>query len=141
MAEYPMELSKDECLERLGGHSVGRVVFCVDSCPQIYPVNFALHDGAIVFRTSPYGPLALHAQHHEVAFEVDELDREHHQGWSVVAHGDARPLDSVETRELTKLRMLEPWAAGSRTLHIQIIPRQLTGRHFGGTTEPSVRDS
>lgn len=132
VADYPVELSADECLEHLGAHSVGRVVFCVDGSPQVYLVNFALHDGTIVFRTSPYGPLALHAQHSEVAFEVDELDLEHHQGWSVIAHGDAQPLDGSETRELTTLRMLEPWAAGSRTLHIRITPRQLTGRHFSG---------
>lgn len=132
VAEYPVELSTDECLERLGAQSVGRVVFCVDGHPQVYPVNFAIHDGTIVFRASPYGPMAaLQAQHSEVAFEVDELDPENHQGWSVIAHGDAEPLDGSQTRKLTVLRKLEPWAAGSRALHFRLIPRQLTGRLFG----------
>lgn len=132
MAEYPVELSTDECLERLGAQSVGRIVFCVDGHPQVYPVNFAIDEGTIVFRASPYGPMApLQAQHSEVAFEVDDLDVENHQGWSVIAHGEAQPLDGSETRELTVLRKLEPWAAGSRALHFRLIPRQLSGRLFG----------
>ena len=45
MAEHPVELSTDQCLERLGSHSVGRVIFCADDGPQIYPVNFAVDDG------------------------------------------------------------------------------------------------
>ncbi|MBB3043432.1 MULTISPECIES: pyridoxamine 5'-phosphate oxidase family protein [Actinomycetes] len=132
MAEHPVELSTDQCLERLGSHSVGRVIFCADDGPQIYPVNFAVDDGTIVFRTSAYGPLTSLVHHNEVAFEVDEFDREHHHGWSVIAHGRARALEGDEAHEQTTLRMLEPWAAGSRTLHIRVTPRQLTGRQFGG---------
>nr|WP_246391008.1 pyridoxamine 5'-phosphate oxidase family protein [Nocardioides soli] len=119
-------------MERLGSHSVGRVIFCADDGPQIYPVNFAVDDGTIVFRTSAYGPLTSLVHHNEVAFEVDEFDREHHHGWSVIAHGRARALEGDEAHEQTTLRMLEPWAAGSRTLHIRVTPRQLTGRQFGG---------
>jgi len=132
VAEHPRELSTEECLERLASHSVGRIVFYADGSPQIYPVNFAVDNGSIVFRTTAYGPLATHAHHNEVAFEVDELDEEHHHGWSVIAHGQAQTLDADDTHDLTILRMLEPWAAGSRTLHIRITPRQLTGRQFGG---------
>lgn len=132
MAKHPVELSTDECLKRLGSHSIGRVVFCTDEGPQIYPVNFAIDDGGIVFRVSAYGPLASLAQQNEVAFEVDELDREHHHGWSVIAHGQAHALEGDEAHQLRTLRMLEPWAAGSRTLHIRVTPRQLTGRQFGG---------
>lgn len=132
MADHPRELSTEECLGRLGSHSVGRLVFWADGAPQIYPVNFAIDDGSIVFRTSAYGPLAAQVHHNEVAFEVDELDHEHHQGWSVIAHGHAETLDADETHDLTSLHMLEPWAAGSRTLHVRITPRQLTGRQFGG---------
>jgi nitroimidazol reductase NimA-like FMN-containing flavoprotein (pyridoxamine 5'-phosphate oxidase superfamily) len=132
VAEQPRELSTEECLERLGSHSVGRIGFCDDGAPQIYPVNFAVDNGSIVFRTSAYGPLATHVPHNEVAFEVDELDHEHHHGWSVIAHGQGETLDADETHDLTSLHMLEPWAAGSRTLHFRITPRQLTGRQFGG---------
>jgi uncharacterized protein len=133
VAEYPVELSAEECLKRLGTHSIGRVVFCSGRSPQVYPVNFALHEGSIVFKTSPYGPLAaLHTRPGEVAFEVDELDPENQRGWSVIARGEAEPVDGTETGELAALRMIEPWAAGARTLHIRITPHQLTGRHFGG---------
>ncbi len=61
MAEHPRESSTEECLKRLGSHSVGRVVFYADGIPQIYPVNFAVDSGSIVFRTTAYGLLATHA--------------------------------------------------------------------------------
>jgi len=131
VAEHSRELSTEECLERLRSQSVGRIVFCADGAPQIYPVNFAVDSGSIVFRTSAYGLLAAGVHQSEVAFEVDELDLEHHHGWSVIAHGQGQMLDADETQDLTSLHMLEPWAAGSRTLHFRITPRQLTGRQFG----------
>jgi nitroimidazol reductase NimA-like FMN-containing flavoprotein (pyridoxamine 5'-phosphate oxidase superfamily) len=131
MAVYPVDLTDEECLARLRSHSVGRIAFCVDGGPQIYPVNFVMADGAIVFRTSPYGPMADQSHHGEVAFEVDELDRELREGWSVLAVGPAETLEADETLEMTSLRLLEPWAAGSRSLFVRIRPHQLTGRQFG----------
>jgi nitroimidazol reductase NimA-like FMN-containing flavoprotein (pyridoxamine 5'-phosphate oxidase superfamily) len=131
MAVYPVDLSDEECLARLRSHPVGRIAFCSEAGPQIYPVNYALSDDAIVFRTSPYGPMAGQSHHGDVAFEVDELDRELHEGWSVLVVGPAETLEADETLEMTSLRLLEPWAAGSRSLFVRITPHQLSGRQFG----------
>lgn len=69
MVLYPQELSAEDCLARLASQSVGCVAFCSADGPQIYPVNFVMDDGTIVFRTAAYGPLAAHAHQGEVAFE------------------------------------------------------------------------
>ena len=47
------ELSETECLKLLSRHSLGRVGVVVDGQPQIFPVNYALKERLIVFRTAP----------------------------------------------------------------------------------------
>ena len=39
-----------------------------------FSVNYALHVGAVVFRTTPYGPLSVLVRRTPVAFEVDHID-------------------------------------------------------------------
>ncbi len=132
MASYPQELSAEGCLERLASHSVGRVAFCSTDGPQIYPVNFVMDEGTIVFRTAAYGPLAAHGHNGEVAFEVDQLDRDLRQGWSVVAVGPAHMLDGNETLDFTIRHSLQPWAGGPRSLHVRVTPSKITGRQIHG---------
>src|SRR5688572_3607376 len=50
----PVELTVSECLGLLGGGVVGRVALSTRLGPRIVPVNYAMYDGAIIFRTSPY---------------------------------------------------------------------------------------
>ena len=45
-------LSRRDCLRLLGRGGVGRIAVPGRSVPTIRPVNFALHDGRIVMRTS-----------------------------------------------------------------------------------------
>ena len=101
---------------------------------QLLPVSYALHHGAIVFRTSPYGVLSELVRPVEVNFEVDDLDSETRTGWSVVVTGRAQAV--AEPRDLVELWTVDgvtPWAAGVRTLFIEVTPRQITGRLFGST--------
>jgi len=69
------------------------------------PVTDVWHDNSVIFRTSPYGPLSELSQPTNVAFEVDEIDQQHHQGWSVVVHGRAQGV--VRSDEVVRLW---PWA-------------------------------
>ena len=41
------------CWSLLAGERIGRLGVLVDSAPEIYPVNFAVDDETIVFRTDP----------------------------------------------------------------------------------------
>jgi uncharacterized protein len=131
MATYAVELPDEECWRRLASRSIGRVAFWTGDGPQIYPVNYVVDSDRIVLRVSAYGPLVINSQHGEVAFEVDELDGELHTGWSLIAVGAASVLEGDEAREMRNLRLLMPWAAGSRSAYVAIAPRRLTGRQFG----------
>ena len=119
----------DECLQLLASRYVGRVAFIEDGRPQVLPVNYAMFEGSIVFRTD-YGALLEAVHLSEVAFEVDAIDSDYHTGWSIVVRGRAeeawRPEDLSRLRELP----LRPWAPGARDHYVRIDPTSMTGRRI-----------
>lgn len=122
-------IPREECLQRLQKAEVGRVAWNTVDGPQILPVNFAIHDGAIVFRTAAYGPLADLRHVRRVAFEIDEFDRASKTGWSVLVMGQSRAASKAD--ELVKLWSQAdpvPWAEGTRNLFISISLDQVSGR-------------
>lgn len=123
----PLEI--DECLRLLDSRYVGRIAFVDGGLPQVLPLNYRFHEGAIVFRTD-YGALLDAVHRSDVAFEVDAIDPDYHTGWSVVVHGRAeevwRPEDLAGLRALP----LRPWAPGSRDHYVRILPGRITGRRI-----------
>ncbi len=64
------------------------------------PVNYKVHDGAIVFRTAQNSQTGedlqtgiAHAEY-QVAFEIDQINPETRDGWSVLIHGPAHHMTS-----------------------------------------------
>ena len=128
----PVELTVEECLELLGGGVLGRVGLSTPLGPRIVPVNYAMYEDAIVFRTTPYSELGTYGWNTDLAFEIDHIDYEKHQGWSVVALGRAGLVE--DPKELADIRAHwdpTPWAAGRRHLYIKLTWRDLTGRRIG----------
>ena len=127
----PMDLTVEECRELLRGGVVGRIALSTPVGPRIVPVNYSVYDDAIVFRTSPYSELGTHGPGREAAFEIDHLDYEHHQGWSVVAFGRLETMDPEEVDELVRIRDPRPWAGGSRHHYLRLTWRDISGRRIG----------
>lgn len=128
----PVELTYEECLELLQGGLVGRVAICTPMGPRIVPLNYALYDDAIVFRTTPYSELGTYGWNTDVAFEIDHLDYEKHQGWSVLAIGRAELIDDPdEVQDIRAGWDPTPWAGGRRHLYLRLRWRDLTGRRIG----------
>ena len=129
----PIDLTVEECLDLLNGSVVGRVAMSTPVGPRIVPVNYAMYEEAIVFRTSPYSELGTYGWNTDLAFEIDHLDYERHQGWSVVAVGRAEIIDDPD--EVNAIRSgwdPAPWADGLRHLYIRLRWRTITGRRLGG---------
>ncbi|MFJ4731996.1 DUF1918 domain-containing protein [Streptomyces sp. NPDC088770] len=123
-------LGPDECRALLSTHGVGRVAVSTPDGPAVVPVNYAVIDGAIAYRTAPDSVPAA-AVGTEAAFEVDHVDEAMSQGWSVLVIGPARVVTEPDVvRRLAEHAHTEPWAGGVRELWVSIQPRRLTGRRI-----------
>jgi uncharacterized protein len=121
----------EECLRLLASEEVGRLAFLAGPASvDVLPVNYVLDGEAVVFATNS-GSKLWSADRGAVAFEVDHTDRETRSGWSVVVHGLAQEITSLDSAALlARLRALplNPWAGGDRPHVVRIAPRTMTGR-------------
>ena len=125
------ELPRDECLRLIATAAVGRIVYTRRALPAVELVNFAIHEGDIVIRTSPSGKLAAAVRGAVVAFEADALDPAGKTGWSVTAIGRSREVsDPAEAGRLRRIG-LSSWAPGEREHYIRIRPEIVNGRRLG----------
>lgn len=123
-------LDEAECLRLLACVPVGRVAVTIGALPAVFPVNFAMVDGAIVFKTAEGTKLSAALAHAVVAFEVDAFDAVYHEGWSVLAVGAAREVTDAAETERLRHAPLSPWAAGKRDHFVRIEPELLSGRRI-----------
>jgi nitroimidazol reductase NimA-like FMN-containing flavoprotein (pyridoxamine 5'-phosphate oxidase superfamily) len=137
MSDVVLEtLDEAECRRLIAPGGIGRLVFAGRYDLTVLPVNYKLHDGAILFRTahdnSTDEDLRTGIEHAEyrVAFEIDEFDAESRQGWSVLVQGPAHHVESeAELAEAQKAEV-ESWADGGRQHYISITPTRITGRRI-----------
>ncbi|MEU4579829.1 helix-turn-helix domain-containing protein [Nonomuraea sp. ATR24] len=130
-------LDREECLRLIEPGGIGRVAFDGSHGPTVLPVNYRLHDGAILFRTAYGGPMdrdlrtGVQGVEIVVGFEVDRIDEAQREGWSVLVQG---PFHHVAPDEAAGLSASDvtPWVGGDRTLYIRIVPHQITGRRIHG---------
>jgi nitroimidazol reductase NimA-like FMN-containing flavoprotein (pyridoxamine 5'-phosphate oxidase superfamily) len=121
-------LTEAECLDLLGTADVGRVGVTVDALPAIFPVNYRLVNGDVVFRTGEGLKLRAALDRTVVAFEVDHVDPAQRVGWSVLVVGVAEELGAGERVELDGA--ITPWAPGDRSHTVRIRPEVMTGRRI-----------
>jgi nitroimidazol reductase NimA-like FMN-containing flavoprotein (pyridoxamine 5'-phosphate oxidase superfamily) len=133
------ELTRADCLNRLGKHHLGRLAFIdkVGVMPLIMPVNYLLDHDTVVFRTDAGSKLDAAIRGAPVAFEVDEVDEQRRTGWSVVVSGHAEEV--TDPSELARLRdsPLVPWAPGPKANYVRVRPGPITGRRISLADLPS----
>lgn len=131
------ELSAQDCQALLSSGVAGRVALATPTGPQIVPVNYTVVDGAIIIRTSPYSMLATHGRDSMFAFEIDGFDRTHKRGWSVQARGRATVVtDRATLDRIREVAAPQPWASGTRSMHLSLRWSELTGRQVGEYWNP-----
>jgi hypothetical protein len=123
-------LSEAECRSLLALGSVGRIGISLDALPAIFPVNYRLVDGAILFRTAPGSKLSCAAAGAVVAFEVDDYGILDSSGWSVLAVGRAEVVTDEAAVAAAGAAGLAPFAEGERDALVRIEPTLLSGRRI-----------
>ena len=125
-----LHLDGDECWAALRASDVGRLAVSVADRPDIFPVNFVVDEGTVVFRTAEGTKLAASVLGHAVAFEVDGYDAEAGEAWSVVLKGRAAEIETMHDLFDALELPLFPWHAAPKHRFVRIIPDEVTGRRF-----------
>jgi hypothetical protein len=123
-------LEHHECWELLRTVSVGRLAVLVDGHPDIFPINYAVDGGTLVFRTGQGTKLAGASGGSAVAVEADGVDAVSGLAWSVVLKGPAKEIKGTEGVLDTAALYLFPWQAGKKDTFVRVSPDSLTGRRF-----------
>jgi uncharacterized protein len=102
----------------------------IGALPAIFPVNYQMLGGDIIFRTGEGVKLRAALVGTVVGFEVDRIDGAMQQGWSVLAVGMATEISGDVPDTLT----VSPWAAGDRPHWVRVRPEFISGRRIVATT-------
>ena len=121
-------LSEDDAWRLLQTEDLGRVGVSVGALPAIFPVNYVVLDGAVLYRTSPGSKLAAATANAIVAFEVDHHDRRDRSGWSVLLVGLSEVVHDVGMAARAVAAGLEPYAEGRRGNLVRIHAELISGR-------------
>jgi nitroimidazol reductase NimA-like FMN-containing flavoprotein (pyridoxamine 5'-phosphate oxidase superfamily) len=121
-------LSEAQCRQLLASGEVGRVGITVGALPAIFPVNYRVVDGAIVYSTAPGSKMSAAVAGAVVAFEVDDYQLADRTGWSVLAVGPAEVVTDPEITARVTAAHLEAFVDGARNTIVRIEPTFLSGR-------------
>lgn len=130
------ELSEDACWSLLRAGEVARLAVVVQDHPEIFPVNYVVDHGSVVFRTAEGTKVHAALSESAVALESDGVDAPEKgsgstaHAWSVVLKGTARQItDTNELMNTTELP-LTPWQTGAKGKFVRVTPTEITGRRF-----------
>jgi nitroimidazol reductase NimA-like FMN-containing flavoprotein (pyridoxamine 5'-phosphate oxidase superfamily) len=130
------ELDEAECMRLVSQGVIGRLAFVGRYDLTVFPVNYRLVGGAILFRTVQDGltgedlRTGIARAEYKVAFEVDDLDEATREGWSVLIQGPAHYLDSDAEQAAGLAAGLESWPSGEKDHFVRITPVRVIGRRI-----------
>lgn len=123
-------LSARVCWELLASADIGRIGVLVDSAPEIYPINYAVIDQSVLFRTDEGNKLRGLERSPSVCFEIDDIDPARRTGWSVLVKGRASELREASDLDRARSLGLELWSIGEKSHWFSIHPDEVTGRRI-----------
>ncbi|HVA03231.1 MAG TPA: pyridoxamine 5'-phosphate oxidase family protein [Acidimicrobiales bacterium] len=121
------------CLALLGDGGIGRVAVSIGAVPAVFPVNFAMLDGHVVFRTAEATGLPSAVRDAVVAFEADDFDPLSQRGWSVLVVGAADEIADGARRARAEELLLRPPVPRSEEHMMAIFPELVSGQRVPGT--------
>ncbi|AUM19520.1 pyridoxamine 5-phosphate oxidase [Rhodococcus ruber Chol-4] len=121
-------LSDEESWELLGTERIGRLVVVSDGRPDVFPINFAVRDRKLYFRTAEGSKLVELTLNAEVAFEADHVEQD--RAWSVVLHGRARNLVRYNEIQEAEELGLQAWVPTPKYNFVEVTASEISGRRF-----------
>jgi len=125
-------LDKAECMQLLADEGMARLAFNTRYGLTALPVGYKIHGGSIVLGT--WDPVfdedlrtGIESADYQVAVEVDQIDRQAHEGWFVLARGAAHHLDTEAERAPFIDAGLGPWVEDVPAHFIRVSPTAIFG--------------
>jgi len=129
MANVPITVVDDrEAWNLLGSVALGRLVTSFGGQLEIFPVNFVVQKGAVLFRTAEGTKLFTTVMNDKVLFEAD--DHTAAEGWSVILRGTAKMLSSAEEIHVADQAGLMPWVQTEKLRYVRVTPSEISARRF-----------
>jgi uncharacterized protein len=122
-------LEAHQCWALLRSHEVGRLAVSIGDRPDIFPINYVVDHGTVVFRTAEGTKLAGAIKGEAVAFEADGYEPESGEAWSVVVKGQAEEISRIELLDTANLPLF-PWHTAPKPRFVRIVPDEISGRRF-----------
>jgi hypothetical protein len=122
------DLAVNVCWALLRSHEVGRLAISTADRPEIFPINYVVDRGTVVFRTAEGTKLAGAVQR-DVAFEADGFEPDTGEAWSVVVKGRGEEIARHELLDTAGLPLF-PWHAAPKQRFVRIVPDEVSGRRF-----------
>ena len=123
-------LEANDCWALLRSCEVGRLAVSVADRPDIFPINYVVDHGTVVFRTAEGTKLAAAVAGEAVAFEADGYEPGSGEAWSVVVKGQAEEISRGHELLDTAGLPLFPWHAAPKHRFVRIVPDEISGRRF-----------
>ena len=123
-------LDDDACWDLLRSQPVGRLAVAIAGEVEIFPINYLVHEGQIVFKSAQGSKLAALAANARVSFEIDGYTPDSGEAWSVVIKGVAYELQRFSEIYEAEDLPLFPWNASPKDFFVTIRPREMAGRRF-----------
>jgi len=122
-------MDPDACLELIRTQRVGRLAAVIGGRPEIFPMNFAVADGAVLMRSEDGTKLAA-VEGGDVAFEVDAVAEAFRSGWSVIVHGRLERVEDPEDVRRAELTGLQAWSQSGKPHWLRLAAAEVSGRRI-----------
>jgi nitroimidazol reductase NimA-like FMN-containing flavoprotein (pyridoxamine 5'-phosphate oxidase superfamily) len=122
------QLGPEDCLELLREEPVGHVALTAHALPVVLPVNYAIVDGDILWRSPESAKLNDTSSEFVVAFEADHYELRRTLGWSVMVQGLAHIVTDADELDRARELPLESWTLEARAdTYVRLVPNIVTG--------------
>lgn len=132
------EIGTAACWKLVEANSLGRLAIqSIDGRPDLFPLNYLVHEGSVFMRSAPGTKLRSLARHPDVALEIDGVDGAFR--WSIVIRGHATRMDNDADIEASGVLTLESRSPTAKHNYVRLVPDTVTGRRFPVRSSSSTR--